>query len=263
MSDRTRLDAAHAAMQADPGDDPARLRFFERLADGEMFLLLAEEARGERLRPEIFEITGGRFVLAFDREERLAAFARAPAPYAALSGRAIAAMLAGQGTGLGVNLDVAPSSILLPAEALDWLAATLATTPEQVEARIESLTPPAGLPEILLGALDTKLASAAGLAPSAWLAGVTYDHGGQGHMLAFVDALPGAERALANATGEALTFSGIEAGALDVGFFDGADPMVAKLAAVGLRLDLSQPVAQQPVARPAPGSDPDNPPILR
>ncbi len=263
MSDQTLLDAAHAAMQANPGDDTARLRFFERLADGEMFLLLSEEVRGDTLRPEIFEVSGGRFVLAFDREERLAAFARAPAPYAALSGRAIAAMLAGQGTGLGVNLDVAPSSILLPAEALDWLAATLAETPEQVEARIVEVTAPAGLPEALLGALDTKLVSAAGLAGSAWLVGVTYDHGGRGHMLAFVDALPGAESALAAATGEALTFSGIEAGALDVGFFAATDPMVAKLAAVGLRFELPKPVERQPVARPAPGSDPDNPPILR
>ena len=49
----------------------------------------------------------------FDREERLADFAKGSAPYAAISGRILAGMLEGQGIGLGVNLEVAPSSILM------------------------------------------------------------------------------------------------------------------------------------------------------
>ena len=41
MSDvTTLLDAAHAAVSADPENEALRLRFFERLADGEMVLLL-------------------------------------------------------------------------------------------------------------------------------------------------------------------------------------------------------------------------------
>ncbi len=43
MTDLTPLDTAHAAMEAAPADDAARLRFYERLADSEMFLLLSEE----------------------------------------------------------------------------------------------------------------------------------------------------------------------------------------------------------------------------
>ncbi len=39
MSEQTPLDRAHAAMEAMPQDDAARLRFFERLADVELFLL--------------------------------------------------------------------------------------------------------------------------------------------------------------------------------------------------------------------------------
>ena len=53
MEDRmTPLDAAYEAMVAAPdGDDAPRLRFYERLADGEMVLLLEEEAQGEKLIP--------------------------------------------------------------------------------------------------------------------------------------------------------------------------------------------------------------------
>ena len=72
----TLLDAAHAALSADPENDALRLRFFERLADGELFLLLDREADGrdgaETLEPRIFPLEMGPVVLVFDREERLA-----------------------------------------------------------------------------------------------------------------------------------------------------------------------------------------------
>jgi hypothetical protein len=263
MTEQTPLDTAHAAMQASPDDDAARLRFYERLADSELFLLLTEEAQGDNLTPHLFDVTGGQFVLVFDREERLAMFTGQPAPYAALSGRVIAQMLTGQGIGLGVNLEVAPSSILIPDTAISWLCDTLGHSPDEVEARIDTLHPPAGLPESLLRALDAKLATAAGLATAAYLAGVTYRDGGRGHLLAFIDPRDGAQGALAKAAGEALTFSGVEAGAMDVGFFAASEPVSAQLARVGLRFDLPMPVTPDTAPRAAPGSDPDRPPILK
>lgn len=263
MSEQTPLDNAHAAMEAAPEDDVARLKFFERLADSELFLLLTEEPKGEALSPELFELADGRFVLAFDREARLADFVGRPAPYAALSGRVIASMLSAQGLGMGVNLEVASSSILIPAEAIDWLNGTLGNGPEQVEAEMEMFEAPAGLPERLLTALDGKLATARGLARSAYLVGVTYSGGGRGHLLGFVDAVPEAQSALARAVSEALTFSGIEAGALDVGFFDASDTVTARMAQVGLRFDLPELTAEDRGDRPSPGSDPEKPPILK
>ncbi len=260
---QTALDIAYTAMDAVPHDDAARLRFYERLADCELFLMLTKEATGEALSPEVFELADGQFVLAFDLEERLAAFAGRPVPYAALSGRVLSAMLAGQGIGLGLNLDVAPSSILMPAQALGWLQQTLGNAPEEVEARIASLHPPSGLPDMLLQALDTKLATAVGLAGSAYLAAVEYDTGGRGHMLAFIDAREGAEGALAKAASEALTFSGLEAGAMDVGFFAATDEMSARLAKVGLRFDLPEPATAKEYQPAAPGMDPAKPPKLR
>jgi len=264
MTDLTPLDTAHAAMEAAPAEDAARLRFYERLADGELYLLLTEEAQGDNITPEVFDLGDASFVLVFDRDDRLAQFVGKPAPYAALSGRVIAGLLAEQGIGMGVNLEVAPSSILIPPEAVTWLASTLGNAPDEAEARIEALAAPRGLPDVLLTALDAKLASAAGLADAAYLLGVTYEGGAKGHMLAFVDATPGAQGALARAVAEALTFSGIEAGALDVAFFRSAEPMAARLAQHGLRFDLPQPVeAVQEVLRMAPGSDPAKPPKLR
>lgn len=261
----TELDRAYAAMDSSPEADGAAMAFYRVLAGTELFLMLGAEAgEGDEISPEVFEVEGASFVLGFDREARLAEFAGREVPYVGLSGRALASMLAGQGLGLALNPEVAPSAMLLDAAAIGWLAEMLSGGPETHEARIEEILPPAGLPEALLPALDARLASAAGLAPSAYLVGVAFEGGARGHLLGFVDALPGAEEALAQAVREALVFSGLEAAALEVGFFRASDSMAAALARHGLRFDLPEPPeARSATSRPAPGSDPNSPPRLR
>ena len=65
----TPLDLAYEAMVAAPeGEDAPRLRFYERLADGEMILLLETEAEGETLTPRVFDLEDGPVVLIFDTE---------------------------------------------------------------------------------------------------------------------------------------------------------------------------------------------------
>ena len=258
----TPLDHAHAAMIAASDDDAARLRFYERVADGEVFLLLDETPEEDGpVTPRLFEVEDHKFALIFDREERLAEFAGA-APYVGLSGRVLARMIAGSGVGLGINLGVAPSEFLMPSEAVDWLDATLGHGPEEAHGRAEEVFPPRGLPEVLITALDTKLVTARGLARMAYLAGVKYEDGVSSHLLAFVDQVPGSEDALARVVSEALVFSGVEAGVLDVAFFTASDPICASLARFGLRFDLPEP--EKPSGGPsAPGMDPSSPPILR
>ncbi|OYU18842.1 MAG: hypothetical protein CFE34_08475 [Rhodobacteraceae bacterium PARR1] len=256
----TPLDAAYLAMAE---DEDRRLGFYERLADGEVFLMLEEEAQGDTLKPRLFPLEDGPIVLIFDLEERMSAFAGGIAPYAALPGRVVARMLAGQGIGLGINLGGAPSELVLPPEAVDWLAEMLDTAPEVVEALPEAFHAPKGLPQALVAGLDAKLARAGGLAAAALLVGVTYQGGRRGHMLAFVDAVPEAEAALARAAGEALAFSGIEAGEMDVAFVAGGDAATTAMARVALRFDLPAPVRAEPAAPMAPGSDPARPPKLR
>jgi hypothetical protein len=257
----TPLDVAHAAMMAAPDDDALRLRFYERLADNELFLLLEEDAVGDNIRPRVFPLEDGPVVLVFDREDRLTDFAAGSVPFAAMSGRVVVELLDGQGLDLGVNLDVAPSAIVIPAAALTWLNRTLGHVPAEVSETPEEIDAPTGLPEQLLTGLDTKLATAGGLAHLAYLCAVRYASGRRTHLLAFIDPVPGAEPALARAAGQALTFSGVEAGEMDVAFFRASDPVAAKLSRVGLRFDLPK---AEPVQKSAgPGMDSQQPPILR
>ena len=260
----TELDQSFAAMQANGAGDAARLRYYNHMADTELCLLLEQEPAGDTLSPVLFDLEEGRFVLVFDGEDRLAGFVGTAAPYAALPGRVIAGMLAGQGIGLGINLG-AEASLMIPAQAVDWLAETLGQGPQEMVALPRQVHAPLGLPPALLVALEGKLMQMAGLGQAALLAGVTYADGRRGHLLAFVGARPGAEPALAKAAGEALTFSGVDAGEMDVGFVQPGDPLHAALVRHALQFDLPQsPVPPQPQA-PAqpPGSNPAKPPILR
>lgn len=264
----TPYDRAHAAMEADPENEAARLAVYDRLADAELFLLLEEEPEGEDIRPQLFETEEGDFVLAFDTEERLAAFVGEPAPYAALPGRVIAQNLVGEGVGLGINLGVAESALLLPPEALEWLTHTLTHAPEATEARPVSFEAPALPPAILgllLPAFEAKFAQIAGLASHALLAGVIYEGGRRGHVLALVGAPEAAQPGIAKAMGEALTFSGLEAGELDVTFLAAEDPATAHLLETALVLHLPERVEEevQELRPTMPGMDPSKPPILR
>ena len=259
----TPLDDAHAAMEAQPDDATLRLAFYDRLAGSELFLALEAEAQGDNIRPRVFDVEGGRFVLAFDREDRLSAFAEGSAPYAALSGRALAGMLAGQGLGIALNPGVAPSATLIDAVSVDWLQGILSQGADAVEARVEEVGAPVGVPQRLLRALDARLASASGRARLAYLVGTVYAGGQRGNMLVFIDPADGAEPALTRLVADGLRFSGVDAGSLDVAFFRSADAMAARLARVGLRFDLPEPEAPRVAQRPAPGSDPAHPPKLR
>lgn len=258
---QTELDTAFAAMAADDNDDMARLRYYERLADSELYLLLTAEPDGEDIDPETVDVEGLEYLLVFDRELRLAEFVGRSAPYVALSGRSLAAMIAGDELGLAVNIGVAGYEMLVPPAAISWLSETLGQGPEEGMARILEVRPPEGVPEHLLESLSRKLATGQGLAEFCFLAAVTYDDQTRGHVLAFVNVVDAAQHALAGAVNEALTFSGVEAGQLDVVFLADTDPNAAKFGQVGLRFDLPKP-AERTVGQ-APGMDPEKPPKLK
>lgn len=258
----TPLDHAHTAMEAAPDDALASLRFYERFADAELFLMLEDDA-GDTVRPLIFETSDGSFALAFDREDRLAEFVDKPAPFIAMSGRRIAKLLAGEDIGIGLNLTVAPSAMLLPPNAVEWLHTALGAKSVETEATPEEFHAPKGLPETLITALDVKLANMSGVVSAAYLVGVTYKGGQKGHMLTLLDVPPQAHNGVAEAFSEALQFSGIEAGQLDVTFLTGTEPFIETMKNVGLGFEIPElilPKAPKPVA---PGMDPSKPPKLR
>ena len=259
----THLDDAHAAMAQNEDDDAARLNFYSLLADTELFVMLDAEADSDQISPRLFDLEDGPVVLAFDLEERLAAFVGGPTPYAALPGRVIATQLAGLGIGLGLNIGAAPSAIILPSDVMDWLAATLGNKPKEVAATPQGFSYPWGIPARVTERLAQKLGANPGLADAVLLAEVVYEQGRRGHILAVLGADGSAEAALAGAVSEAIVFSGLDMAELDVVFLDAGDPRTKTIEAVALRLDLPKPVTAAKTDPQSPGMDRQNPPILR
>lgn len=259
---RSALDAAHAAMQA--GDEAEARAFYRLLADAPLCLLLSAPAEGDQLQPQVFDLSDGPVILAFDSEERLAAFQDGPQPYAVLPGRVIAQAVAGQGVSLGLNLGSgAESETLLPPEVLAHLLALLEVSSDVIEGQARRFEPPQ-VPPTAQEALAAAVQAAAGLVAGAVLAGVVYDTGARGHILALIGAKDSAEPALAQAMAEALSFAGLEAAALDVVFLNAEDPALRRIAAVGHVFEIAPLVMPEtPMAPRAPGSDPDRPPRLR
>lgn len=258
----TKLDRLFAGMDL---SETARLQFFSEFADTELFVLLDCEPDGEDITPKLFPLEGQNVVLAFDTELRLASFADGVAPYIELPGRVLAQILADLELGLGLNLDVAPSSTLLDVAALNWLSEILdrGDGHDIREADLAEVSRPGPVPEAMLEALGARLTASAGLADFAVLADAEHKNGSKGIVLAIVGAAPRAEAALARAVSEALTFSGIEAGYLDIAFLPEGHPVAAQFAKVGLRFEIPKPSASETRFPKAPGSDPDAPPKLR
>lgn len=248
------LDRAYQALQ--DGGEAEGLAFYRALADVELFLLLEGEAAGEVMTPRVFDLAEGAVVLAFDSEERLAGFADGPQPYAALPGRVIAGQMAGKGLALGLNLgSAAASEVILPREALEWLVQMLdQAPPEAVEARIAGFEAPV-VPAAVLRALTGSLPG------KAYLVGVRYGDGRRGQMLAVVGGAPNDK--VARAVTEALAFSGIAAGTLDVTFLAADDPALARMAGLALVFEGQMPPGADVAAPVGPGMDRARPPILR
>jgi len=258
----TALDQAHARMVSDPEHTGFRLRFYERLADCELFMMLKSEPDGDQVAPEVFPVEDKSYVLVFDTEARMVEFTETGTPFVALSGRKIAEMLDEQDLGMGLNLGVAPSSILIPSEAVEWLNQALASEVERVRGQPREVGAPAGLPAEFLRALDQKLATTTGLADFAYLAAVTYGDGERSHLLGFVNANDEAHAALTAVANEAVSFSDTEI-TLDIGFFAPSDPVCERLNKVALKFDIPQPEVAPARSIAAPGMDPQKPPILK
>lgn len=259
----TPLDQAHTEMEANSKNEALRMAFFERLIDSQIFLLLEEEPEGDKITPMVFPLEDHSVVLAFDTEERLTSFTEKITPYAALSGRAVVAVLEGQALGLGVNLGVAPSSILIPPLAVDWLRSLTGAMAEKTTEKPQEFLSPGDMGEEVVLALTNKMKQVAGLAKEAFLLMVHYEGGRKGNLLAVIDVEPVAQAALAQAVAEAMSFSGTDV-EIDVGFFQSSDPVCLDLKEHGVNIAVPElKETEEVIISVAPGSDPEKPPILR
>ncbi|MBP8930480.1 MAG: SseB family protein [Paracoccus sp.] len=233
---------------------PARAQVLSRLADTELFAALVAEPAGDTAELRSFDLAEGRFVLACDSEERLAAFTGGPVAYLALPGRVLASALADEGQGLLVNPGQ-PSQLMLDAATLRWLTAALAARPSMASAtNARRLLPPTPEAVALLSEpLARRLGDMIGLVGRLTLVQAEWAEGRTGHALMLQGVAPAHEEAVAKAFAELLAFLPQVPGGVDIGFADRDMPAGA------LTLETPEP----PPAPEPPKRDPKAPPRLR
>lgn len=265
MPELSPLETALLRLHRAPEDADARLTLHSELAQAEVVVWLDGPAAPGRIAPRVFDLADGPVVLAFTDEGRLAGFAGAGVEYAALPGRVLAGLLAGQGLSLLINPDD-PAAQMLGPQALDWLTRTLnAPAPAARLDLPRSLAVPdlpADVLSALVALLERRLSGVPGL-ETAVLARAHWADGVQTHVLALTGVPPAGHDPLSRAVAEALSLGNTGVAALDVLF--PAPAAMDRFLQVGRRL-APRPArppetAQTPGA--APGMDPTRPPRLR
>ena len=240
----------------------AHLQFYNALLEAQLFLLLREETTGDVLLPQIREIESNCYVLVFDNEARLVDFCGDVAPYAAVSGRVLIEMLAGQDTGLAFNLNVSGSETLLPQDIIEWLYEVISQSPEISNARPKRFFPLGQKMEKTLAMLHEKLAHSTSLARRFFLCGVEYDDGAHGIILAITGANIDAEPELAKLAHQAFVFVGVYDMVFDVVFLEPNDRTLAAIKKQGIQLQFLKTEEKPSTQGHIPGRDPDKPPKL-
>jgi hypothetical protein len=250
----TALDRAFEQMQAAPDDTQLRRAYYTKLALSEVFVPLEE---GSDNAPLLIESDGLHYALAFDSEARLAAFFEAGQSRAVMSGRALARGLIGAQTGIGLNLGVADTAMLIPPEAIEWVTG-FETSISVDMSRIVSIEP-AQFSEKTLAALDTFFATLEGAAQVVHCATGIDEANARASLFVFENANPSLHAGITQQLAQSLAMlEGIENAVV---VFDPQDALLTRLHKVALSIALPEPRVQlQPAI---PGSDPSKPPKLR
>ena len=237
------------------------MQFVATILETELFLVLTGPPDEHSIDPRTIEHNAQEYVLAFDSNDGLANQSDGPMPYAALPGRGLIAMLAGQGIGLAVMTGQGQDPTYLTPEIVDWIATHATDVPDEQSELPKTISAPRDLPHGLFETLSRRLAKIAGLAQSAYLASVTYADERQALLVAIVGASADVQPAVANSIAEAVRFTDADDLVVDVSFFEEDDRFVEVLARNGVAIDIPEPTVAE-ATHAAPGMDPDKPPRL-
>ena len=254
----SRMDKTYAHMLASPESDTAGLRFYEAFCDTNLSVLVNAD-----LSMQVFETSQGKIILAFDTEERVAEFVDQPTEFIKMPGRELVTQLRGTDTGIGLNLNVAPTSQILTPEILAWISELLSVDSTLLVDQVAGFSADCQLSAEDRTALTDRLANFAGRVEAAYLCGVTYTDGAMADALFIVDCDPTIEADLFTAMIETQKFAKEDVADLAIKFISSSSPALLEIRRHGDELHLPKPIVTPAFQPTAPGMDPDKPPKLR
>lgn len=164
LESKTSLDRAF--MQAEVAKDDAAIQDFYQVFVNEVFYLLLEGEEDcmshepDNIRPYFVSLEEEKTALIFDTEERMAQFIDKPSHFVTLTGQALVEMFVHHNVQLGLNLGVAPSSLIIHSDILKTLWQDLMSSTDIVDqSDINDITvsPPMLASEVLVKSLHMHL----------------------------------------------------------------------------------------------------------
>ena len=161
---KTSLD--YAFIQAQSAEDTGSIQDFYNIFVNQVFYLLLEDIEGNQeldsqvINPRLISVEGHETALIFDTEERMAEFIDTPSDFVTLTGEALVNMVVNKDIQIGLNLGVAPSSLIIDATILKSIWTDIQKTVEVIESsNLENLSvsPPFLASEILIKSLHIHL----------------------------------------------------------------------------------------------------------
>ncbi|WP_347311230.1 SseB family protein [Defluviimonas sp. SAOS-178_SWC] len=236
----TAIDRAYSEMIS--GGEAELLRFYRVLAGSNLFVLLDPSDADEAPEPKIIPVEGGHYVLVFDLKERVTELTGYDAPTSRVTGRDVFNLIRGRDIGVAVNMGDAPSAMLIPGDAIDWICDTLEDTasktpvPASASGRFKALLAPHNFPDTLLLALNDRLATLSDAYDKALLLRAEYDDGQSGYLVAFSAVEDGDRGMIAASVNDALaSFRGKDV-ALDIAFMAREEPLLDRIGRVATHL---------------------------
>ena len=250
----TPLDLAFERARNDPEETAA---FYDALFAATVFLPIDRafdddgNESGEAasaIEPIFYEVENEATLLIFDTEERLALWTDEPVDYVGLTGRQLFEMFDG-GQQVALNIGVAPSSVVIPAEMVTWLHERAAEEGESEEIAAGTaleVMPPPDLDTEIVARIAARIAGLRREVDEAVFFSLGVDAGQDEAERRVVLGIAASQQGLRDAEAVAEALAETARGAFDgsrpveVALLSASSPLMEKARKVGLNLPVVQ-----------------------
>ncbi len=222
--------------------------------------VLLEESDAKDPDMEVFAISDGKFVLAFDTDENFSAFVDRPRLCSRITGRDLLKALAGKNIGVIVNANAIEGAAFLTPEQVSW-ALEMSDQSLEIHVSTNSSVARANPSDEVLDIIQRNFNELGGFVDAAYLCNIQDDQGNEALTLALVNCAAEAQLTALLTASDMSRFN--PKTAVAIALVEAGSEIEQKLQQIGVRIEFK--VKPQPVSltATAPGMDPDRPPKLR